>query len=84
MRTLNAIRTGKTVRDDDVIKIDGTDERGFDRRVEIADDIPSLFGGLDHDTVVKDPTTFGLVLKDAYPIKTLLEVAKASPSYFGS
>ncbi len=57
--------------DAETLKVDGLDEWGLNRRVEIDEKIPSLFGELDHDAIVADPTSFGAVLADSFVIKHL-------------
>ena len=37
----------------EAIRVDGVDEWGVARRVELADKIPSLFGELDHDAIIR-------------------------------
>jgi hypothetical protein len=67
----------------EMLKVDGLDEWGLNRRVEIDERIPSLFGELDHDTIIADPTSFGTDLANSYVIKHLKEVVRQSPTIFG-
>ena len=66
------------------VKVDGVDEWGISRRVEIDEKIPSLFGELDHDTIIADPTSFDQDLKKSYVIRHLKEVIRNVPGIFGS
>ncbi|MBA4067941.1 MAG: hypothetical protein C0501_30410 [Isosphaera sp.] len=67
----------------ETLKVDGLDEWGLSRRVEMNEKIPSLFGEIDHDKIVADPTSFGEDLAGSLVIRYLKEVARQSPAIFG-
>jgi len=69
--------------DAETLKVDGLDEWGLNRRVEIDEKIPSLFGELDHDAIVANPTSFGAELTNSFVLKHLKEVVRQSPAIFG-
>jgi len=67
----------------ETVRVDGVDEWGIARRVELRDQIPSLFGDIDHDEIVAEQTSFQADLKSAYVIRKLREVINDSPGIFG-
>jgi hypothetical protein len=69
--------------DAETVKVDGVDEWGLNRRVELAEKIPSLFGELDHDSIIADPTSFGADLPASFVVRHLKEIARQSPAIFG-
>ena len=81
--TVKSIWKGAKEKDAETLKVDGIDEWGFARKVEIEERIPSLFGELDHDAVIADSTSFGAALQESYVIKHLREVIRQSPTIFG-
>jgi hypothetical protein len=66
-----------------VLKVDGIDELGIPRKVEIQDQIPSLLGELDHDEVIGEPTSFAPDLRNSYVIRHLKHVIGDHPAIFG-
>jgi hypothetical protein len=84
VETLRSIWKGDEVKKWDTLKVDGIDEWGISRRVEIDEKIPSLFGELDHDKLIADPTSFDQDLKKSYVIRHLKEVIRDAPAIFGT
>jgi hypothetical protein len=72
------------IKEEGILKVDGVDEWGIARRVEVEEKIPSLFGELDHDTIIADPTSFDQDLKMSYVIRHLKDVIRNAPKIFGS
>src|SRR5262249_3432355 len=70
-------------KDEETLKVDGVDEWGFNRKVELEEEIPSLFGELDHDTVIADSTSFAPDLANSYVIKYLKRIIRDAPRIFG-
>lgn len=66
------------------LKVDGIDEWGISRLVEVDEKIPSLFGELDHDKIIADPTSFDQDLKKSYVIRHIKEVIRNAAGIFGS
>src|SRR5262249_8696958 len=63
----------KEVEKAETVRVDGIDEWGVNRRVELDEKIPSLFGDLDHDEIIAETTTFDPELKKSYVIRELRE-----------
>ena len=73
----------KDVEKAETVKVDGIDEWGVSRRVELDEKIPSFFGDLDHDEIIAESTSFDPELKKSYVIRKLREVIKGSLGIFG-
>jgi hypothetical protein len=81
------LRNHKTRNENDefegVLRVEGIDDLGLARRVEIREKIPSLLGDLDHDQVIAEPTTFHPDLKNSYVIKHLKYLIASNTAIFG-
>lgn len=73
----------KEAKEAEVVRLDGIDELGLTRRVELDDTIPSLFGDLDHDDIISDKSSFSDNLSNSFVVRSLKEAIKDSPKIFG-
>jgi len=81
--TIKSLAKRAEVKKAEVLKIDGIDEWGIARRVELEERIPSLFGEMDHDEIIAEKTSFDPDLKKSYVIRCLKEVVRNSQTIFG-